>query len=140
MAFEYMTVKQRKAANRVLAVQNEQQGLHLQLMPKESYVSLQFSGDVVEVWRNYRFLVCVYAEKDGAQRVSINRTMIEEDTGQWVDGITWDELQEIKRQIGRGGAWAVEVYPSDESQVNVANMRHLWLLPAAPAFAWGKKS
>jgi hypothetical protein len=32
--------------------------------------------------------------------------------------------------------WAVEIYPADGDVVAVANMRHLWLLPEAPAFAW----
>ena len=35
-------------------------------------------------------------------------------------------------------AWVVEILPAAESQVNVANMRHLWLLPEAPAFAGGR--
>jgi hypothetical protein len=30
----------------------------------------------------------------------------------------------------------VEVYPPDEAVVNVANIRHLWLLAEAPAYAW----
>lgn len=81
-------------------------------------------------------MAVVYQSGDGAQRVSVNRTLIEEETGRWVDGITWDELQEIKAQIGRQDAWAVEIHPPTDEVVDVANMRHLWLLDEAPAYGW----
>jgi hypothetical protein len=56
----------------------------------------------------------------------------------WVDGITWDQLQEIKRGVGLGDKLAVEVYPEDKNIVNVANMRHLFVLPERPLFAWAR--
>lgn len=31
---------------------------------------------------------------------------------------------------------AVEIYPEQQNQINVANMRHLWVLPARLDFAW----
>lgn len=52
--------------------------------------------------------------------------MVDRD-GNWIDGITWDELMEIKRQCGFGDRLAVEIYPPDEHIVNVANMRHLFI-------------
>ena len=33
---------------------------------------------------------------------------------------------------------AVEVFPADDQVVNVANMRHLWVLPEPLPFAWEK--
>lgn len=54
------------------------------------------------------------------------------------DGITWDDLMQVKRDVGFANEWAVEVFPPDRDVVNVANMRHLWILPQAPAFAWRK--
>jgi hypothetical protein len=54
----------------------------------------------------------------------------------WADGITWDTLQLLKRECGHGERWAVEVYPPDTDIVNVANMRHLWLLRAPPPFGF----
>ncbi len=56
--------------------------------------------------------------------------------GRWKDKITWDELQRIKSEIGRGEQWAVELFPADSQVVNVANMRHLWLLTKPPEFRW----
>lgn len=88
----------------------------------------------VEVWRSRTFLVQVFAPRNGAEQVTVNRTSVGDD-GRWRDGITWDELQALKRQIGRADAWAVEVYPADAEIENDANMRHLWLVPE-PAFGY----
>lgn len=88
-------------------------------------------------WRSNRFLVQLFG--DQVQRITICRTMIDETTGRWLDGITWDEIQEIKRAIGFGHRDAVEVYPADEDVVNVSNMRHIWLVDPLP-FAWRRKT
>ena len=47
-------------------------------------------------------------------------------------GITWDDLHWIK-EILYPTREAVELYPREEDLVDVANMRHLWVLPP---FAW----
>lgn len=88
----------------------------------------------IAAWRSNRFLVQLFNEC-GAQRITINRTMVDEVKGGWLQGITWDEIQTIKRQIGFAERFAVELYPADSELVNVANMRHIWLVDA-PAFAW----
>ena len=88
----------------------------------------------IEVWRSRYFLVQVFDESNGVLRATVNR--VERINGQWVDGITWDELQNVKREIGRGHMWAVEIYPKDSSIVNDACMRHLWILPEPLAFGW----
>lgn len=88
-------------------------------------------------WRNRNFLVQAYHD-GGTVRLSINRTDFSVSTGDWDDGITWDELMRVKAACGYGDFWAVEVYPPDEHLVNVANIRHLWLLPEPPAFGWRK--
>lgn len=85
--------------------------------------------------RSRGFLVQEFAEADGVIRLSINRTELRGD-GRWTDGITWDELQRLKREAGHGDRVAVEVFPPDSDVVNVANVRHLWLLRGAPAFMW----
>jgi hypothetical protein len=56
----------------------------------------------------------------------------------WADNITWDELQALKTQCGYGGHDAVEVYPPTRDVVNVANIRHLWVLAEKLPFAWRK--
>lgn len=84
------------------------------------------------------FFVQVYRD-NGFIRLSINRTELDND-GNWRAGITWDELMQCKGEAGYGDKWAVEVYPPVEAVVNVANMRHLFLLDEAPEFAWKKES
>jgi hypothetical protein len=94
--------------------------------------------DMIEAWRSRDFLVCVYQERDGILRASVNRTQIDPITDRWQEGISWEELQRIKREIGRGHLDAVEVFPSDCDVVNVANMRHLFIMPEPLSFAWRK--
>lgn len=93
--------------------------------------------DVISAWRSNRFLVTLYRPANGAQRITINRTMVDTGTGHWVDGITWQEIQNIKSAIGFADHDAVEVYPADRDVVNVANMRHIWLVDRLD-FAWRK--
>ncbi len=90
-------------------------------------------------WKSPQFLAAIYNDKSGFNRLTVNRTCLKPGgSGRWEDGITWDELQQIKRLIGFGDVWAVEIYPADDELVDVANMRHLWLFPEAPPFAWTK--
>lgn len=91
----------------------------------------------VEVWLSRKYLVQVYeTDTPGVVLMSVNRPVYGPAYRTWVDGLSWDDLQRAKREVGRGDCWAVEVYPADGDVVNVANMRHLWLLPERPAFAW----
>lgn len=91
------------------------------------------------VWRSRDFLVQLFDEH-GVVRISVNRTMIKDgaqySAGQWEEDISWDDLQSIKRQVGYGERQAVELYPADANVVNVANMRHLWVLPEALPIEW----
>lgn len=88
----------------------------------------------IEVWLSRDYLVQVFDEGNGL-RISVNRAILRPD-GRWEDGIPWDDLQGIKRAIGLGDHWAIEVYPADKDLVDDANMRHLWVLGEAPEFAW----
>lgn len=91
---------------------------------------------LVDVWRSKDFLAQVFLEPAGVLRISVNR--VTRRHGQWEQGITWDELMRVKREIGYADNDAVEVYPADRDIVNVANMRHLWVMPEPLAFAWRK--
>ena len=93
----------------------------------------------IEVWRSKYYLVQVFQEKNDVIRASVNKIELLEN-GRWSDGLTWDDLQGTKQQIGRGGAYAIEVYPNDDDVVNVANMRHLWILPAPLNIGWFKNN
>ena len=44
------------------------------------------------------------------------------------DGITWDELQEIKNVALGEEVIAIEIYPAQSQLVNLKNVRHLWVL------------
>jgi len=65
------------------------------------------------------------------------RTHVDPTILRWVDGITWDDLQRLKREAGYGDREAVEVYPPAACVVNEANIRHLWILPSRMPFSWG---
>jgi len=93
------------------------------------------TGFPLRAWRNRRLLVQYYEDK-GHRRISVNRADVDVKARSWTDGITWDELQEAKEKTV-GDVWAVEIYPPADRLVNVANIRHLWLLDGPPPFAWG---
>lgn len=88
------------------------------------------------VFISRKWLVQIFIRSDAVIRLSVNST--KRHNNRWVDGISWDELMEIKRQCGYGDRFAVEVYPEDNHVINVANLRHLWILPQRLDFAWEK--
>lgn len=92
---------------------------------------------VIGVWVSRKYLVQAYDEGDGVVRLSVNRSTIDA-KGNYPDGLSWDELQKIKRDVGYGDRFAVEIYPRDEDVVNVANMRHLWVLESPLNIGWRK--
>lgn len=97
------------------------------------------SGRPIALLRSRTFMCQVFQEPGGVIRLSFNRTTVDETTWRWAEGISWDDLQRLKREAGYGDREAVEVYPPDRDQVNVANMRHLWVLPEPLPFAWRRR-
>lgn len=91
----------------------------------------------LKVFRSSEFLVQVFSEPSGFIRISVN--CVAQRHGVWKDGITWDQLREIKKAIGYGDLCAVELYPPEKDVVNVANFRHLFILQSAPPFMWVAK-
>lgn len=94
------------------------------------------------VWRSRRFMVAAYRERDTAGiRLSVNRAELKPGAinGDWLDGISWDDLQRIKRECGYGDRQAIEIYPPDYEIVNVGNMRHLWILDSPINAGWRGK-
>lgn len=90
----------------------------------------------MKAWRSRSFVALLFGEGQH-RRLSVFRTKLN-DRGQYEDAITWDELNALKREAGFGDCWMVELFPPDSEIVNVANMRHLWLIPGKPDFGWGK--
>lgn len=91
------------------------------------------------VWMGGGYLVQAYDEPGGIVRLTVNSVIRDQQNSRhWADRIPWDDLQAIKSACGYGDRDAVEVYPRTVDLVNVANMRHLWVLPEPVAFAWRK--
>jgi hypothetical protein len=105
-------------------------------IPKEEWPITTSALIADEAWCSREFLVQIFRPQGQPIRLSICRTILAAD-GSWKDGITWDEMQKVKSDVGFGDSWAVEVFPPAEHVVNVANFRHLWIVPR-PEFAWLK--
>lgn len=89
----------------------------------------------LEAWRSRTFLAQLFDE-GGMLRLSVNRTEWDERANRFRADIGWDDLQRLKAEAGFGDRAAVELFPPDVSVVNVANMRHIWLLPEPPSWMW----
>lgn len=93
-----------------------------------------------EVWLSDSFLVQLHREDGGMIRLTVSRRQVQAAArnggADWCDGISWDELQAIKRAVGYAQRDALELFPADRDLVNVANMRHLWIPPEPVAWAW----
>ena len=136
-----MSIIMTRAQRRELERENASRPLYLEAIPRSEWPNNLASrvGSPIQVWRSRHFLVQQYAAPEPAMcRLSVGRTSLNGD--RWVDGITWDDLQWIKAQCGYADSWAVEIYPPDEHVINVANIRHLWLIQHAPEFAWPKEN
>lgn len=132
-----------KAKQKQIRAYNAKEPARLRAVPREEWpliVALAKNAPIA-VFRSRDFLLQVY-QAEGATRLSICRTAMGSSAEGWMseDGITWDQLQCLKREAGYGDQFAVEIYPSDADVVNVANMRHLWVLDNPLAFAWSAKS
>ncbi|PIJ43286.1 hypothetical protein BOM24_08950 [Tatumella sp. OPLPL6] len=104
-------------------------------VPSEKWPQKLYDPRRVAVWLSHEFLVQQIAEENGVIRLTINLNY-RNGNGRWQDGISWDELQQIKNAVGFSEYDAVEVYPKESDLVNVANMRHLWILPEPLPFVW----
>lgn len=129
-----------RAAQRYLKEQNRRYTADLDPIPREEWSAIAASMNPrpEAVWRSAYFLVMLFQDR-GWTRLSVCRTQVTGlDLGGgplWRDNITWDELMQCKAGAGFRGDWAVEVYPPEDEVVNVANMRHLWIIPE-PKYGW----
>lgn len=122
---------------RQLARENAKQPEHLRNVPREQWPNP--NAPQRRVLRSRDFLVQEFdAEAPAFVRLSVNRTSVSGE--RWRDEISWDDLQRLKRECGYGDRDAIEVYPVDTDVVNVANMRHLWVMAEPVACAWRKRS
>lgn len=125
-----------RAQRRLAKKQATKYPARLTRVPLDRWPDSPSSASRINVWLSRHYLVQGFAEMGDIVRLTVCSTTPSADS--WADGLTWDELMEIKRQCGYGHRAAVEIYPDDSNIVNVANMRHLWVLPEAPAYMWRK--
>lgn len=127
----------RRAAKRHLKEAAQTRPATLTEVPREKWPRTDQKR--THVWESRKFLVQMFDEDCfqgiDTRRISVCRVTMNE-SGRWDENITWDELMQVKREIGFGHWYAVEVYPADNDIVNVANMRHLWLLAQRLSIGW----
>lgn len=130
-----MSIATTRAQRKQLARDNANQPNTLQEIPRWRWPSQ--IAPLLRVLRSRDFLVQEFAaDAPALVQLSVCRTTLAGD--RWQDGITWDELQRLKHECGYAGRDAVEVFPADADVVNVANMRHLWVMAEPVPFAWRK--
>lgn len=124
-----------RAQRRQLERNNAKLPERLQDIPRDQWPA-NAPPTIMRVFRSRDYLVQEYREPNPLviSRLSICRTSIS--GNRWKDGIAWEELQCIKSEVGYGNIDAIEIYPADDDVVNVANMRHLWVLNQKVPFAW----
>lgn len=132
-----MAINSTREQRREMARINNNLPAILVVVPEEKWPLNANTKNLVKVWRSRTHLVQGYDDGMPNQliRLSVNRTILGKD-GRWNDGITWDELQALKGQAGYSDYSAIEIYPTNRSIVNVANMRHLWVLKEHLKMGW----
>lgn len=133
-----MNREQRRAAQKAQHAHVAKLPTELSPVPKDQWPTARGDNPPFAVWWSRDFMVQVYSEAGGIVRLSVCRTKLAGD--RWKDGIGWDDLQAIKNKVGYPDNDALEVYPASSDVVNVANMRHLWVMPAPVPFAWRKSN
>ena len=118
---------------RQLERDNQKYPVALVQIPREEWLHLARNRQT-EVWRSREFLVQIFQERDHVIRLTVCRTT--HNGSDWQAEISWDTLQRLKRECGFANEFAVEIFPAEVDLVNVANLRHLWVLPEPPPFAW----
>ena len=102
-------------------------------IPRNIWPAPCIAGGCLQAWISRDFMAQRFVDRE-FMRVTVMKTRMR--NGQFEDGITWDELQMVKSQIGLSQAWCCELYPPDDCVVNDFNMRHLFIMPSAPPFAF----
>jgi hypothetical protein len=123
--FEQMNPKERRAYIREYARQCRKYPAHM----KAEALPEDMIGAVLGAWRSDRFYAVAYPSSYPIVlcRLTVNRVEVNE-RGSWLSGISWDDLYRIKNECGYGDYDAVEVFPKEANLINVANMRHLWVM------------
>lgn len=92
-----MSFQSSRRERRILASENRAQPPVLARVPDTEWAHIKNAGeDRTEVWRSRYFLVQIFAEKNGVERLTVCRTTV--DGSDWAADISWDELQRLKHE------------------------------------------
>lgn len=134
-----MSRTQRRLANKHMAREATKYPNHLVQIPKDEWPESKNPGKrPEEVWQSKDYLVQIYAEPlPCVARLSILRTSLDS-AGGWLQDIPWTELQRLKSECEFGLLDAVEIFPCDTDTINIANIRHIFVMAEPLSFAWRK--
>lgn len=125
-----------RSERRAINQRNRNFSRKFQEIPKEQWPEDGEQNQRFKVLRNNEFFVQLFHEPNDVIRMSVNR--VEVDTnGDWKQDISWDDLHSIKAMLGYSDKYAIELYPDLYNLVNVANLRHLWILDEPLPIGWG---
>lgn len=141
MAYEHMNRADRRAMAVYARTEAAKRPAKLTEIPRERFsTAYRFGANApTHAWESREFLAQMYDvdpfQGIDTRRLSVCRVTLKDD-GHWEENLSWEELMRVKREIGFGDWYAVEIYPRDSDIVNVANMRHLWILAAPLGLGW----
>jgi hypothetical protein len=78
-----------------------------------------FGEPSIGVWESPDYLVAAFRDGDSI-RLDIHRHDLK-------DGITWDQLREIKNSCGFSDMDAIEFFPREKDVINTGPARHLYV-------------
>jgi hypothetical protein len=143
MPFEHLNREQRRQMAAYAREQAAKRPAALTEIPRSRWPAhcLTDPQAPVKAFESRKYLAQLYDagahEGRTTMRLSVCRVTLKDD-GRWEEDLQWAELMQVKRECGFGDWYAVEVYPRDSDIVNVANMRHLWLLSTPLTIGWFK--
>ena len=131
-----MSITTTREQRREMARESAKWPAALKEIPRSEWPNLD--GPQLRVLRSREYLVQEFGG-DGLVLVRLSINITSMDGARWADGISWEDLQRLKAEAGYALHDAVEVFPSVMDVVNVANMRHLWVMREKLPFAWRAK-
>jgi hypothetical protein len=108
----------------------------LKKVDRSRWQTLSERTDIFAAWHSSKFTIQAFHVPGDIIRLSTNLNELSGTQRLYKDGISWDELQQIKDSCGYADRMAVEIYPEKYHVLNIINARHLWLLPNPLPFAW----
>lgn len=100
---------QRREAQRYIEQESAKWPAQLKEWPRDQWPTPK--PNILKVWRSRKFLVQEWdAPAPAIIRLSILRTGLDQ-VGGWLQGISWDELQGLKREAGYGDHGRLRTVP-----------------------------